>query len=47
MEMLTVPKEKYDYLVKQSNFLDCLEASGVDNWSGYGEARQMEQEEEE
>ena len=32
------------YLEEQSEFLNCLEAAGVDNWTGYGEAYQMMEE---
>lgn len=31
MEMITITKEEYDSLVEDSNWLTCLEASGVDN----------------
>lgn len=35
METVTIPKSEYDRLVKDSEWLSCLEAAGVDNWSGY------------
>lgn len=34
-EMVTVPKQEYDSLVKDSKFLEALRAAGVDNWDGY------------
>ena len=37
-EMITISKKEYDQLQKDSNFLAALEAAGVDNWCGYGEA---------
>ncbi len=37
-ETVTIPKSEYDALLKRDEFLSCLEAAGVDNWSGYGEA---------
>jgi len=38
LETITISKEEYDQLVKDSNFLNALESVGVDNWEGYGEA---------
>jgi hypothetical protein len=46
-EMVTVPFSKYESMVRDSEFLSCLQAAGVDNWEGYGEARGMMEEEEE
>ena len=37
---------EYEYLLEQVEFLNCLEAAGVDNWSGYGDAQQMMEEDE-
>lgn len=33
-EMITVKKSEYDYLVSREDWLQCLEAAGVDNWEG-------------
>jgi hypothetical protein len=38
-EMVTITKEEYDQLLKDSQFLLCLEGAGVDNWQGYGDAQ--------
>lgn len=46
-EMVTITKKEYEELLNDSAFLSCLEACGVDNWSGYSDARQMLEEEEE
>lgn len=45
-KMITITKKEYDRLTKESQFLSCLEACGVDNWNGYGDAREMMDEEE-
>lgn len=45
IETITISQSEYDELSKRSEFLDCLEACGVDNWSGYGDARIMMEEE--
>ena len=43
----TITEKEYKRLLKDSNFLSCLEACGVDNWHGYSEAwRMMDGEEE-
>ena len=34
-EMVTITKIEYDDLKADSEWLGCLEAAGVDNWSGY------------
>ena len=46
-ETVTIPRSKYNQLVKDSDFLSCLEAAGVDNWHGYSIAWGMMGEEEE
>ena len=46
-ETVTISKAEYERLLEAENFLDCLEACGVDNWSGYGEAVAMSEEEDE
>jgi hypothetical protein len=38
-EQVTIDKSEYDRLVKNSEFLEALQAFGVDNWSGYDDAR--------
>jgi hypothetical protein len=45
-EMVTITKAEYERLLDREAFLDCLEACGVDNWSGYGDAHEMMYEEE-
>lgn len=37
-EIVTIPKLKYNDLVRDSNRLAALEAVGVDNWEGYDHA---------
>ena len=34
-EMITITRKEYEQLKKDSEWLICLEASGVDNWSGF------------
>jgi hypothetical protein len=46
-EMVTITKSEYDRLSRDSELLSCLEATGVDNWEGYGIAKDMMEEEEE
>ena len=41
-ETVTIKKSEYEELLKDSNWLACLEAAGVDNWQGYDYAREME-----
>jgi hypothetical protein len=38
---VTIPKADYEVLVAASDFLDCLQAAGVDNWEGYCVAQEM------
>ena len=40
METVIIPKEEYDQLVKDSEFLNALRAAGVDNWEGYCNAQE-------
>jgi hypothetical protein len=47
MEMVTITKEEYERLQDREWFLNCLEAAGVDNWGGYGDAWEMYKAEEE
>ena len=37
-EMVTITKAEYDELIDRVDWLDCLEAAGVDNWEGWEEA---------
>lgn len=46
-ETVTITKAEYERLLKDSDFLGCLEACGVDNWCGYSDAWEMFDEEEE
>lgn len=41
MEMVTIPKEEYESLLDDRAKLSCLEACGVDNWTGYDDAMEM------
>ena len=45
-EMITITKKEYDELIKDSDFLSCLESCGVDNWEGYSDARRMNKDDE-
>lgn len=38
---VTIPKKEYDQLIERDQFLSALEAAGVDNWNGYGEAQDI------
>lgn len=38
VEVTVIPKEDYERLIHDSNWLGCLEAAGVDNWIGYEDA---------
>lgn len=38
---VTISKQEYEKLVADSNFLECLEQSGVDNWEWYDAARDL------
>ncbi|MGL5650013.1 MAG: hypothetical protein ACRDDY_19460 [Clostridium sp.] len=44
-EMVTITKQEYEGLKYDSEFLNCLEACGVDNWQGYYDAKEMLEEE--
>jgi len=44
-EMVSITKSEYERLLDRENFLGCLEACGVDNWGGYGDAYEMYEEE--
>lgn len=37
-DQVTIPKDEYDSLLKDSAKLRALEDAGVDNWEWYGDA---------
>ena len=37
-ETITIPKEEYEQLKKDSDLLQKLQKAGVDNWEWYNEA---------
>lgn len=39
-DSILLSKSEYEELMKASIFLDSLEAHGVDNWAGYGDAHE-------
>ena len=43
-EMVTITKTEYERLLKKERWLECLEAAGVDNWSGIEYAYEILQE---
>lgn len=38
---VTIPKADYEVLKASADFLDALQAAGVDNWEGYHLAREI------
>ena len=38
---VTISRAEYDRLKVDQEFLECLQAAGVDNWSGYDYAQEM------
>lgn len=46
-EMITITKKEYDRLKEDSEWLDCLEQAGVDNWDGIDNAMEIKREEQE
>jgi len=40
-KMVTIESSKLKELMESALFLECLESCGVDNWSGYDDAREM------
>lgn len=46
-DLVTISYSEYERLLKVEEFLNALEDAGVDNWSGYGDAWDMYEEEEE
>ena len=47
MATATIPKSTYDRLKDREDKLECLEAAGVDNWSGWDYAMELYHEGEE
>ena len=45
-ETVTIRKLEYDRLIEDSEWLECLEAAGVDNWHGIEEAIRIRNESE-
>ena len=43
VEMVTITKQAYDSLLEDQDWLTCLENAGVDNWSGYDYARELQE----
>jgi hypothetical protein len=46
LDLVTIPREEYEQLVKDSEWLSCLEDAGVDNWSGYDFALELKRDKE-
>lgn len=44
-DTIEISKSEYDSLLQQSEWLECLEAAGVDNWQGIEEAYALFKEE--
>ena len=40
-EFVKITRAKYEQLLECNNFLEALQASGVDNWEGYEAAQEM------
>jgi hypothetical protein len=43
-EMISIPKKEYERLRERDDWLQCLEAAGVDNWDGFDYAIEMREE---
>lgn len=43
-ETITISKEEYARLIGDSDFLQCLQGAGVDNWEGYDYAQEAYEE---
>jgi len=46
MSTVTISRKEYNKLLQAQSELDALEAAGVDNWEGYSEAMQQQEDEE-
>lgn len=44
-KFVTITRKEYERLLDSEHKLECLDAAGVDNWGGYGDAMEMYQEE--
>lgn len=44
-ETITIPLKEYMSLKRRSDWLDCLESAGVDNWNGIDYAYEIWREE--
>ena len=42
--MIEITEELYEQLKEDSEWLECLNIAGVDNWDGYDYAREIYQE---
>ena len=40
-DTVTISKKEYESLLEKVEFLNCLQACGVDNWDGYSDAHEM------
>jgi len=40
-EFIKITRVEYEQLLECNNFLEALQASGVDNWEGYEAAQEM------
>jgi len=40
-DLITISRETYEILLDDSDFLACLQATGVDNWEGISEALEL------
>lgn len=38
---ITITQAAYNHLVERDDWLDCLEAAGVDNWGGWDYALEI------
>lgn len=47
VKMVTITKAEHEHLLERNEFLNCLQAVGVDNWDGYSEAWAMMEKQEE
>jgi hypothetical protein len=43
-ETVTITKSEYEQLIRRECLISALEAVGVDNWQGWGEHREIEDE---
>jgi hypothetical protein len=41
IEFIKIPISEYNQMTKRLDWLECLEAAGVDNWQGIEEAIEM------